>query len=43
MNTRLLKMARKHFTKRHDLERWIRSVRMLGSKWVLSPYRELPK
>jgi hypothetical protein len=42
MNTRLLRRVRQHFvhdmaprhTQRHNIAAWVRSVRMLGDKWV---------
>ncbi|MDE2104918.1 MAG: hypothetical protein KGL39_47210 [Patescibacteria group bacterium] len=39
MNTRLLKMIRKHNLNRTLLKRWCVQIRNLGPKWVLSPAR----
>lgn len=44
MNTRMLSLARRHFchaaapvsTQRHNIRQWVRSLRMLGNKWLLS-------
>jgi hypothetical protein len=44
MKTSLLIRARKHFvidmvpthTQRHNMRSWVRSVRQLGDKWLLS-------
>lgn len=44
MKTNLLKLARKHFrsdmvpakTNRHNMRAWVRSLKMLGPKWLLA-------
>jgi hypothetical protein len=44
MNTKLLSMARRSFchatvpvsTQRHNIRAWARSLRFLGSKWLLA-------
>ena len=44
MNTKILKLVRKHFVhdgvsthiSRHNQRAWVRSVRMLGDKWLLA-------
>ena len=44
MNTKLLRIARKHFvrdyipvsTQRHNIRAWVRSLRLLGDKWLLA-------
>jgi len=44
MNTRMLSLARRHFchaaapisTQRHNIRQWVRSLRMLGDKWLLA-------
>lgn len=44
MNTSMLIRARKHFvvamvpthTQRHNMRHWVRSLRQLGDKWLLS-------
>lgn len=49
MNTRLLQRVRQHFVhdmaprhvQRHNMSAWVRSVRMLGDKWLIAKPREL--
>lgn len=36
MNTTLLRMVRRHHTSRHAQRAWVRSIRHLGSKWLLA-------
>lgn len=44
MNTSMLKRARQHFvhdmvpahTARHNMRAWVRSVRLLGPKWLIA-------
>ena len=44
MNITLLTRARKHFvhdlapthTSRHNMRQWVRSVRLLGDKWLIA-------
>ena len=44
MNTKLLATARRHFcrdyiplsTQRHNIRAWVRSLRLLGDKWLLA-------
>lgn len=46
MNTKLLRIARKHFvrdyiprsTQRHNIRAWVRSLRLLGNKWLLAQH-----
>lgn len=51
MKTNMLTRARAHFindmapthTQRHNMHAWVRSVRLLGDKWLLSPARLVKK
>ena len=44
MNTSMLRRVRRHFAhsmapahvQRHNMRAWVRSVRMLGDKWLLA-------
>lgn len=44
MNSSMLRIARKHFcrdyiprsTQRHNMRAWVRSLRVLGNKWLLA-------
>lgn len=44
MNSSMLRIARKHFmreyiprsTQRHNMRAWVRSLRLLGDKWLLA-------
>ena len=44
MNVTLLKRARRHFvhgmtprhTARHNMRAWVKSIRMLGDKWLIA-------
>lgn len=44
MNTTMLRLARKNFchelaplsTQRHNIRAWVRSLRILGDKWLLA-------
>lgn len=46
MNTTMLRLARKNFchdmapinTQRHNIRAWVRSLRILGDKWLLARY-----
>lgn len=46
MNTVLLRLARKNFchamapttTQRHNIRAWVRSLRLLGDKWLLAQH-----
>ena len=46
MNSTLLRIARKHFmrdyipvsTQRHNIRAWVRSLRILGDKWLLAQH-----
>lgn len=46
MKTQMLSLARRHFcrsyipvsTQRHNIRQWARSVRLLGSKWLLAEH-----
>ena len=48
MNTTMLKLARQHFDRpylprsivRHNCRQWARSIRHLGSKWLLAEHVE---
>jgi hypothetical protein len=48
MNTTMLKRARKHFchaavpthTARHNMRAWVRALRFLGDRWLLSKPQE---
>lgn len=44
MNTAMLRRARKHFqhqmapatVQRHNMRAWVRSIRLLGDRWLLA-------
>lgn len=46
MNTTMLRIARKHYcrdyiplsTQRHNILAWVRSLRILGDKWLLAQH-----
>lgn len=46
MNSTMLRIARKHFcrdyipvsTQRHNIRAWVRSLRILGDKWLLAQH-----